>query len=144
MPTKTPINPPANYATPTAVGYADPAGDLALVTAAAPLPVAQTRAASAPAPLSGQAGGTALAGPFAPLRDVPVHLQLSGTWAGTVSLVRSADGGATRQGLTAGGTPWARFTANCNEVVWQEGEAGATLYLDIALASGSVSYRVSQ
>jgi hypothetical protein len=40
--------------------------------------------------------------------------------------------------------PWARFTANCNEVAWQEVEEGATLYLDIALTSGSVIYRVSQ
>ena len=37
------------------------------------------------------------------------------------------------------------ITANAGgRVVWQEGEAGATLYLDIALTSGSVSYRVSQ
>lgn len=144
MPVKTPITQPANYVTPTAIGFADTVGDLALVNAAAPLPVAQMRSGTTPAPLAGQASGTALVGPFAPLRDTPVHLQLSGTWAGQVAMVRSSDGGATRQGLTAGGQAWARFTGNANEVVWQDGEAGATLYLDIALTSGTVTYRVSQ
>lgn len=143
MPIKTPITQPANYVTPTAVGFADSAGDLSLVAADVPLPVSQMRT-SAPAALAGQASGTAQAGPFVPARDVPVHVQLSGTWAGQVALVRSTDGGATRLPLTAGGMPWGRFTANANEVVWQEGDAAAALYLDIALTSGTVSYRVSQ
>jgi hypothetical protein len=40
--------------------------------------------------------------------------------------------------------PWASFTGNANEVVWQEGEQGASFYLNIAVTSGTVSYRLSQ
>jgi hypothetical protein len=143
MSNKYPISPPANYVTPTAIGFADSAGDLALVGDDLPLPVAPTRAA-APVPLEGSASQAAVAGPFVPLRDAPVHLELRGAWTGQVALLRSTDGGATRSGVTAGGLPWATFTANANEVVWQEGEQGASLYLDIALTSGTVAYRVSQ
>ena len=143
MSTKYPISPPANYVTPTAIGFADSAGDLALVGDDLPLPVVSTRAA-APAPLEGSTSQASVAGPFVPLRDAPVHLELRGTWSGQVSLQRSTDGGATRSGVTAGGMPWATFATNANEVVWQEGEQGAALYLDIALTSGTVSYRVSQ
>lgn len=144
MPIKTPITQPANYVTPTAIGFADAEGDLALVNAAAPLPVLPMRSGTTPAPLIGQASSTALVGPFAPLIDAPVHLQISGLWTGQIAVLRSSDGGLTRYGLTAGGQQWAHFTGNVNEVVWQESEAGAILYLDISLTSGTVSYRVSQ
>jgi hypothetical protein len=138
-----PISPPASYVAPTAVGFADPADNLMLVSEEKPLPVVSTRPAG-PAVLSGQSSQAAVAGPFLPLRDVPIHLELGGEWSGVVTLQRSTDGGATRSGLTAGGLSWAVFTSNANEVVWQEGELGASLYLDIALTSGTVSYRLSQ
>jgi hypothetical protein len=143
MTTKYPISPPASYVTPTAIGFADSEGDLALVGDDLPLPVTATRAA-APAPLEGQTSTPAVAGPFVPVRDAPVHLELRGEWSGQVALQRSTDGGTTRSGVTVGGMPWASFTANANEVVWQEGEQGVSLYLDIAVTSGTVSYRLSQ
>ena len=138
-----PISAPASYATPTAVGFADSAGKLILVREDTPMPVAAARL-DGPEALAGEANQSIVAGPFVPLRDVPIHLELSGDWSGTVALQRSTDGGATRSGVTAGGLPWATFTGNANEVVWQEGELGASLYLDIAITSGVVSYRVSQ
>jgi hypothetical protein len=141
--TKYPISPPASYVTPTAIGFADSVGDLSLVGAATPLPVTAARGA-APAPLAGQTGQAVVAGPFVPLLDVPIHLELGGVWAGQVALQRSSDGGTTRRGVTCGGLPWASFTGNANEVVWQEGEQGASLYLNIAVTSGTVSYRLSQ
>jgi hypothetical protein len=140
---KYPISPPASYVTPTAIGFADSAGDLALVGAETPLPVTTSREA-APPPLAGETSQALLAGPFVPVLDAPVHLELRGEWSGQVSLQRSADGGATRSAVTAGGMPWASFTGPANEVVWQEGELGASLYLDITLASGTLSYRMSQ
>ncbi len=73
-----------------------------------------------------------------------MHLQLSGNWQGTVSLQRSTDSGATRQGLTVGGTPWASFSGNANEPVWQETEADTSFWLAITLTSGTLSYRLSQ
>ena len=140
---KYPISPPASYVTPTAIGFADSEGDLALVGEGVPLPVAAMRTA-APAPLEGATSQSLVAGPFAPVRDAPVHLELRGEWSGQVALQRSTDGGITRSAVTAGGMPWATFSANANEIVWQEGEQGASLYLDIVLTSGTVSYRVSQ
>ncbi len=143
MTTKYPISAPASYVTPTAIGFADSAGDLALVGDNLPLPVTARREA-APAPLQGQSSQTAIAGPFVPLRDAPVHLELRGEWSGQVVLQRSTDGGTTRTGVTAGGMPWAVFAGNANEVVWQEAEQGASLYLAIAITAGAVSYRLSQ
>lgn len=143
MPDKRPITYPTSFVTSTAVGYADPLGNLSLVASDTPLPVMQTRPVS-PAALSGQTTTSTLVGPFTPLRDAPIHLQLSGIWAGTVSVQRSTDGGTTRQALTAAGQTWARFNGNANEVVWQEAEAGATIYLDVTMTSGTLAYRVSQ
>ncbi|MDZ4307486.1 hypothetical protein [Allopontixanthobacter sp.] len=143
MPPKSRIETPAGYATSVAVGYSDNAGDLALVTAITPLPVSVT-AATPPPPMAGTASASGLVGPFATAAGMPIHLQTGGTWEGRVSLLRSVDGGATTSGLTAAGMRWASFTVNVNEVVWQDSDPAATFYLAITLASGAVSYRVSQ
>lgn len=138
------ITQPAGYVTPVAVGFSSSSGVLNLVTSGAPLPVATQRAGTAPSPLAGSTSASTAAGPFVPLLDTPIHVQLSGTWTGSVQLQRSIDGGATRQAVTLGGGSWARFTGNANEAVWQEGEAAATFYLAIDLTAGTLSYRVSQ
>ncbi|WP_232495037.1 hypothetical protein [Novosphingobium kaempferiae] len=139
-----PIIPQSKYVTPVAVGFADGQGALSIVGSDVPLPVSTVRNAPTPAPMSGSSSTSIIAGPYAPITDTPIHLQLSGTWTGSVALQRSIDGGVTRQGLTVGGAPWAQFTANANEAVWQEGEAAATFYLAITIASGTLTYRVSQ
>jgi hypothetical protein len=71
-------------------------------------------------------------------------LTLSGTWTGTVKLLRSVDGGTTRLPVTSAGLPYGAFTANACEPVWEESEAAALLYLDVTLASGTVTYRMGQ
>lgn len=153
MSQKLPITIPARYATPTAMGFTDPAGTLSLVSQGAPLPVLITNASEgggapppivAPPALKGSTGKSTIAGPFRPIAGVPIHLQLSGEWTGRISLERSTDGGATRQGLTVGGSSWASFTVNANEPVWQENEANVTFWLNIQISSGELSYRVSQ
>lgn len=148
---KMPITIPARYTTPTAMGFTDPAGTLALVSQGAPLPVVVTNAAGGAAPpatppavLEGRTTEAIVAGPFRPAAGIPIHLQLSGTWTGRVSLERSIDDGATRQGLTVGGTSWASFFTNANEPVWQENETGATFWLNVEITSGELTYRVSQ
>jgi len=143
MTSQYPVSSPSPYVTPTAIGYTDPTGALILVSAENPLPASAARAA-APTPLAGQANQSIVAGPFVPVPETPIHLQLAGDWSGQVTLQRSTDGGATRSPLTAGGMPWATFAANANEVVWQESEQGAALYLDVAVTSGTVSYRLAQ
>lgn len=135
-----PISTPAGFAPVYAVGYSD-SGNLSTVSNASPLPVAVAPRAPALA-LAGSATASGQFGPFAPAPGLATTLSLSGTWTGTVAVLRSTDGGATRLPLTAGGQPWARFTANCCEAVWEESDPQATLWLDVTLASGSVSYRM--
>ncbi|MFO1254990.1 MAG: hypothetical protein U1E37_04900 [Sphingomonadaceae bacterium] len=138
----TPIQNPAGYAVNRAVAFADADGSMLPVTADTPLPVA-LRIAPVTA-LAGTAAMTSLVGPYQPVPGRAVMLTLSGTWTGTVRVVRSADGGATRQPLTIAGNAWAQFSANACEPVWDESESAATLYLEIALSAGSVTYRMAQ
>lgn len=138
----TPIQSPSGYAATRAVAFADVDGNALLVSNAAPLPVIQ---GAVPAtPLAGSAAASTVAGPYQPALDRPVMLTLSGTWAGTVRLLRSTDGGTTKLPVTVAGDTWAQFTANCCEPVWDESEASAQLYLDIALTSGTIAYRIAQ
>lgn len=138
----TPIASPAGYATANAMAYADGDGNVAIVSSQQPLPV-QTKFVAA-TPLTGSTTATGVFGPFVPTLDRSVMLALSGTWSGTVKVLRSTDGGATRVPLTVAGSVWAQFTGNCCEAVWDESEAGATLYLDVSLTSGSLAYRLAQ
>lgn len=138
----TPIQNPAGYAVTRAVAFADVDGTLVPVDANTPLPVTLGRTPTTP--LAGTAAATAVVGPYQPALGRPVMLVLTGTWAGTVRVMRSVDGGTTRQALTVAGTTWAQFSANACEAVWEESESAATLYLDITLASGSVAYRMAQ
>jgi hypothetical protein len=143
MTTSYPIAYPSSYVTPTAVGFSDADGNLVVTNHSDPLPVNSQRG-TAPEPLAGEANQSTLAGPFVPLPDSPIHLELTGTWSGRVELQRSTDGGETRRPVTAGGMPWASYSSNVNEAVWQEGERGATFYLAITVNSGTLTYRVSQ
>lgn len=146
MPAPLPVSAPAGFAPLAAIGFTQADATLAPVSTATPLPVALQPLPPLPPvpPLEGTASGAAAAGPFAPEIGRPVILTLSGRWTGTVWLLRSADGGTTRTPLTVGGLPWASFTANCCEPVWEEGSSGAELYLDIALSSGTLAYRIEQ
>ncbi|WP_225207527.1 hypothetical protein [Novosphingobium huizhouense] len=137
-----PIAAPAGYATPNAVAYADVDGNAAIVSKAQPLPV-QLK----PAPVSPLAGTTTtsvIVGPYVPAVDRPIILSLNGTWTGLVKVSRSTDGGATRLPLTLAGTAWAQFSANACEPIWEEPEAGATLYLEVTMTSGTLIYRLAQ
>lgn len=138
----TAISTPAGFAPAYAVGFSDPTGKLALVSDTAPLPVAT--AAPPPAPLVGLSSASEVVGPFSPTVGRVILVTLDGEWDGTVRLLRSTDGGITKLPLRAGGASWAEFTRPGCEQAWTVTEAGATFYLDIALTSGTVAYRVSQ
>ena len=141
----TPIQNPSGYAVTRAVAYADVDGSMLQVAAATPLPVTVTSVgATATTPLAGTASASAVAGPYQPALGRAVILVLTGTWTGGVRVTRSTDGGTTRQPLTAAGTTWGQFSANCCDPVWEESEAAARLYLDITLTSGSVTYRMAR
>lgn len=139
----TPIQSPASYVPSRAAAFADVDGTAMLVSANNPMPVAIGPAAAA-APLTGSTAATSIVGPFLPAAGRPVVLALTGTWSGAVSVKRSTDGGTTKLSLTVGGSAWGRFTANACEPVWEENETGAALYLDVALSSGTLTYRMAQ
>jgi len=138
----TPIQNPAGYAVTRAVAFADVDGSLVPVDASTPLPVTLGR--SPTTPLAGTAASTGVVGPYQPALGRPIMLVLTGTWTGPVKVMRSIDGGATRQPLTVAGNAWGQFSGNACEAVWDESESAARLYLDITLTSGSVTYRMAQ
>ncbi len=142
-----PISYPGRFAPGFALAYADAAGAALQVSSTTPLPVAVISGGStgsAPSALSGSSAVAITAGPFAPLAGRPLVLALSGSWTGTAKLLRSTDGGITRLPLSLGGAPYATFTANICEPVWEENEAGATFYLQLAPSSGTILYRLAQ
>lgn len=139
-----PISVPAGFAPAFALGYSDAQSNLTMVTASAPLPVSVGSGAPVPAPLTGQTATAALVGPFNAIADRPVVVALSGTWTGTVQVLRSTDGGVTKLPLRIGGSTWGTYRESGVEQAWIDKESGASFYLDIAPASGTVAYRVSQ
>lgn len=138
-----PVEAPGGFAPVIAIGTTDASGMLALVGDDAPMAMI-ARPPQAPPPLEGSATTSAIVGPFVPAALVPVFVTLSGEWTGTVRLLRSSDGGATKHPVTAGGGEWGAFSANACEPVWVESEEGAALYLDLAPASGTIAYRLAQ
>lgn len=138
-----PISLPGGYAPAFAIGYADTGGTMVVVENGRPLPVLPVNPAAAE-PLFGTATTSQVVGPLLPTPGRAVQLTLTGTWRGTVALQRSHDGGQTRQNVTIAGSTWGQFTANACEPVWIEEEQGTQLFLDVALASGSVTYRLAQ
>jgi len=145
---ETPISYPARYAPGIALNFADTSGNAVLVSEAKPLPVTISAAAGGgttpPPALAGSTSAALTAGPYVPQAGKPFVLTLSGTWSGTVRLLRSVDGGATRLPLTLAGAAWAVYSANVCEPVWEENEAAATFYLQLTPASGSIAYRLAQ
>lgn len=137
-----PIQSPSGYATTRALVFADASGDAQIASAAAPLPV--TLGSVATIALAGTTAANSMLGPYQPALGRAAMLSLTGTWSGTVKVLRSIDGGATKLPLTVAGSSWGQFSGNCCEPVWEESEAAATLWLDIALASGTLAYRLAQ
>jgi len=138
-----PLLNPAPYAPPFAMSFANAGGSTDVVSAVNPLPVTSA-AATSPTPLAGSATSNGVLGPFQPVPGRPVMLSLAGTWTGSVKILRSTDGGSTRLPLTAMGQAYGTFTANMCEPVWEEGEVGAQLYLDVTRTTGSIVYRMGQ
>ena len=139
-----PIQSPSAYSVSRAVAFADIDGAATLVSATSPLPVTAMASSGSPTPLAGTAAATGVVGPFAPVLGRAVILSLQGTWTGAVQVLRSTDSGATKIPLTVAGAAWGTFASNCCEAIWEESEPVARLYLDVALTSGSVTYRLAQ
>lgn len=140
----TTVETPAKFVPQYGMAFGQAGTPAIAVDPAHPLPVQFVQTGTGAAAVEGSTAAALLAGPFAPVLGREIRLALSGTWAGSAQLLRSVDGGATKLPLTIGGSAWATFQANCNEVVAEETEAGATYYLQLTPASGTIAYRVSQ
>jgi hypothetical protein len=137
---------PAGWAPGTSICVKQANGTCAPVAADNPLPTAAAGVATATsAALTGTATTTSTVGPFTPNLGRVIWLTLSGTFSGSVTLLRSRDGGTTKLALTySDGTAKPTWTTALNTPVTEETVAGATYYLSITLTSGSVSYRLEQ
>lgn len=144
MVTPIPVTAPAGAVPELALAFAARDGSAATVSLDNPLPVTPATAPAASTPVSGSASASTVAGPFRPDLGRPIWVTLSGNWTGSVSLLRSTDGGATRLPLTVAGQPWGNFTGNGQEPVVEEGAADASYYLAATLSSGTLSFRVAQ
>lgn len=138
------VEAPAAYVPQDALAFGAEGANAVGVDPAHPLPTVQRLTAAASTPLAGTASTSASVGPFAPELGRPIWVTLAGAWTGTATVSRSVDGGATKLPLTVGGAAWGSFTAPAQEPVGEESEAAATWWLDIALVSGTLSYRVAQ
>lgn len=144
MPETRPIDVPAYFVPVSAVAFGERGTDAQFVAASNPLPVRNAMPVPTFVALQGSTTTNATVGPFVPSVGHPILLTVSGNWAGTVTVLRSSDGGATLLPLTLAGEPWASFTTNVNEAVAEEAGPGASYYLQITVTSGTVAYRVSQ
>lgn len=144
MLTSLPIQAPSCFVLLQALAFAHTDGTAVTVDHTTPLPVATpaNRAATS-TPLHGSTPSSALIGPFVPQIGREIILTLSGTFSGSISLMRSTDAGTTKIAATLGGSAL-QWSAPINEIVWIETETAATLYLQVALSSGTLSYRVAQ
>jgi len=144
VPTLPPAATPSGYITYHALAYADNPQQPVAVGPQTPLPAALATMPAKSVAIAGTTSASGLFGPFTPELGRPIWATLSGAWTGSVQLLRSSDGGATRYPLTIGGEAWAGFTGNACEQVAEETEHGATHYLDVALGTGTLTYRVAQ
>lgn len=109
-------------------------------------PTYQTYSATSPTPVSTTVSTTTVtdSAAFTPQLGRPINLLLTGTWAGTVQLLRSLDGGTTKIALTyVDGSAKGSYTGNAQTPIANESEAGATYYLRFTLTSGSATGRLS-
>lgn len=139
-----PIAPPARFVPTHAVAFGQPGEAAIAVDHLNPLPTIVRRVAATATAMIGSVNVSTLVGPFFPELGRAIWVTLTGEWSGNAQVLRSTDGGATRQPLTIGGEPWAQFSANANEAIGEESDAAASYYLDIQLATGTLAYRVAQ
>lgn len=136
---------PGGFAPQVAIAFGTLSGTATAVDASNPLPTRATLGGSSAAPLAGSTAVSATLGPFVPDLARPVRLVLSGTWAGSVQLLRSRDGGTTKLGLTySDGSAAGIWSGNLNAAVAEETVAGATFYLQATLSAGTLNYVLEQ
>ncbi len=104
-----------------------------------------TSSAITPSTGSGSfSAGTATIGPLTPQLGHPVQVVWTGTWTGTVFVGTSTNNCTTVTPLTVAGGPWASYTANANESVDTPTVSGPVYCAKATIASGTLTYKVTQ
>ena len=83
---------------------------------------------------------------FSPAADLTrkgYNVSIWGTFAATIAVSRSFDGGTTWCPLTSSGSATASFTAPCSEII-DEVEQGVLHRLSCTYTSGTANYKISQ
>lgn len=115
------------------------------VSSDTPIPMIFRTAPSGLTPVSGSSSGTGNSPALSTKADYNLYLTLSGTWSGTVTLMRSIDNGATWNPVTGHGSPsLGQFTQNCDEAITMVKTAGVRYRLQFNITSGTVVYRLAQ
>jgi hypothetical protein len=139
------IQAPAPYVPQVAVTYGPIGGDALAVDLGSPLPTRSVRVAAVSEPLVGTATTSGTAGPFVPELGRPIWVTLGSGWTGSVQLLRSTDGGATRLAITTGdGTPKGVWSVPVNAAVTEESVAAASYWLSLTLTAGTLAFEVRQ
>lgn len=95
-------------------------------------------------PLAGSASATGNSQVFTPVMGYKIYLTLSGTWAGTVNLQISRNGGDTWGEMTTDGVTLGEYTTNCDESVVEVTDPTVRFRLIYTITSGTLSYRIAQ
>ncbi|NBC37379.1 hypothetical protein GTZ99_12540 [Novosphingobium sp. FSY-8] len=96
-------------------------------------------------PVSGTLSASGNSGEFTPQLARPIWVTLSGSWAGSVQLKRSINGGSTWQAITTGsGTVKGVWTGSVNAQITEETCSRAIYRLEATLTSGALTYEVYQ
>ncbi len=139
------VETPASFVPQVAIAFGSVGGAASVVDAACPLPTRNVGVAADSVPLAGTSAATGTFGPFAPDLSRAIWVTLSGSWSGSVQLLRSTDGGTTNRAITTSdGTPKGQWSGNVNAPITEETVAGAHYYLAVTLTSGTLAYEVRQ
>ena len=99
---------------------------------------------SGKSPITGAFAATGQSAVFVPLAGRAANVSAWGTFAASLQLKRSFDGGSTLLPITAAGTTLYAWSAPASES-FEEGEAGVAYFLVCTnYTSGTINYRISQ
>lgn len=108
------------------------------------IPYIKTVEASTIAPVASTASANGFSTVFSATPGYKLYLTLTGTWTGSVSLLRSTDGGFNWNQVThQDGVP-VTITQNCDESLTMVTQADVKYRLEFAVASGTIIYRLAQ
>jgi hypothetical protein len=103
-----------------------------------------TQGAASSTAVIGSTSASTTVGPFVPQLGRDMLVELSGTWTGSVQLMRSTDGGTTQVATTINGGTWGLWTANASESPVTPSSTRETFYLAVTIASGILAYKIFQ